>query len=46
MKNKRNDIFFFSIGLVVAELFPLFLPFFDLHYNPMEPYQQNNWRTA
>ena len=38
MKNKRTSIFYFSVGLFVAE--------FLCHYKPMESCQQYIWRTT
>ena len=46
MKNIRTLIFFFSVGLFIAELCPFFDIFFLCHYKSMEPRQQNIWRTA
>ena len=41
MKYNRTRIFFFSVGLVVAELYPFFDIFRLSHCKPMEPCEQN-----
>ena len=47
MKVKKTDLFFLSIGFVIAELLPFSFFFsFLLHCKPMEACEQNILRTA
>ena len=47
MINKWTHIFFFLFRQTCCRVMPLFRTLFGLlHYKPMEPYQQNNWRTT
>ena len=51
MKNKRTCIFFLFLRTFGCRAMPLFQRFFFFffllcYYKPMEPCQQNSWRTA
>ena len=39
----NGPLVFFSVGLAIVEVYPLFRL---LHCKHMEPYEQNIWRTA